>query len=306
MRPDARIALAVLMLVHLAAAGANFLSPYDPAEQHRQYPWTPPTPLRFENGRLLAANEEVRFLVRDKGRLRLFGVQDPGRIFLLGTDGLGRDQYSRLLHGARISLFSGLCAAMLAAFLGGLLGAIAGYCGSWLDHAIMRTAELFLSLPWMYLLLAARAFFPLETDPRALFFTLIAILGLIGWARPARLTRGIVMSAKRRDYVLAGRGFGASGAWLLRCHILPEAFPTLLVFLGLAIPQYVLAEATLSFLGLGAGGTTPSWGLILADLGRLEAMTAYWWLSLPAIGFACVFLCYHVVAESLQGEQTSR
>jgi peptide/nickel transport system permease protein len=266
-----RAALTVLVLVHLAAAGADFLAPYDPAQQHRDHPWAP-----------------------------------PGKTFLLGTDGLGRDQYSRLLHGARISLFSGVCAALLAAILGGLLGAVAGYCGTWVDQLTMRAADLFLSLPWMYLLLAVRAFFPLETDPRTLFFTVIAILGLIGWARPARLTRGIVMSAKQRDYVLAARGFGASTAWLLGRHILPEAFPTLLVYVSLAIPQYVLAEATLSFLGLGAGATTPSWGLLLAELARLEAMTSYWWLSLPAIAFGCVFLCYHFISEGLQGEQALR
>lgn len=300
MRAPVRIAVTVLALVHLAAAGAGFLAPYDPSEQHRDYPWMPPTPLRIDNGRLVADGREVRFLVREGGRLRLLGVPEPGKIFLLGTDGLGRDQYSRLLYGARISLFSGLSAALLAALAGGLLGAIAGYYGRWADQLVMRAAELFLSLPWMYLLLAARAFFPLETDPRTLLFTIIAILGLIGWARPARLTRGIVMSAKRRDYVLASRGFGASSAWVLRQHILPEALPTLLVFLGLAIPQFVLAEATLSFLGLGAGASVPSWGLLLAELGRLEAMTAYWWLTLPAIAFACVFLCYHVIGEALQ------
>jgi peptide/nickel transport system permease protein len=306
MSRTARISLAVLVLVHLAAAGANFLAPYDPSEQHREHPWASPARLHLSSSGLFSDGEQVRFLITKNGCLRLFGVRDPGRIFLLGTDGLGRDQYSRLLHGARISLFSGLCAALLAAFAGGLTGAIAGYFGSWPDRMIMRAAELFLSLPWMYLLLAVRAFFPLETDPRTLFLTIIALLGLLGWARPARLTRGIVMSAKQRDYVLASSGFGGSTAWVLRRHILPEALPTLLVYLGLAIPQYVLAEATLSFLGLGAGETMPSWGLLLAELGRLEAMTTYWWLSLPAVAFACVFLCYHRLVEGLQDRQTAR
>lgn len=298
----ARTALAVLALVHLAALGADFLAPYDAARQHREYPWSPPTPVRFENGQLMAGGHELRFFVRERGSLRLFGAANAGEVFLLGTDGLGRDQLSRLLHGARISLFSGVIAAALSACLGGLLGALAGYFGGLADQVIMRATDLFLTLPWMYLLLAARAFFPLEADPQWLLFTMISILGLIGWARPARLTRGIVAGAKQRDYVLASRGFGASHFSVLRKHILPEAYPTLLVFAGLAIPQYVLAEATLSFLGLGAGGSVASWGLLLAELGRLEALTTYWWLSLPAFAFALIFFCYHVIGESLRRE----
>jgi peptide/nickel transport system permease protein len=227
----------------------------------------------------------------------LFTVDEPGRIFLLGTDGLGRDQFSRLVYGARISLFSGVGAASVSALLGFCLGALAGFHGGWTDRILMRLAELFLALPWMYLLLAARAFFPLNADPRLVFAVLLAMLGVVGWARPARLVRGIVWSVKEREYVLAARGFGASPLYLIRRHIAPEAMPALLTYLGLAIPQYVLAETTLSFLGLGFSGSIPSWGSLIAALASLEVLQNYWWMALPAAALALVFACYHHLAR---------
>lgn len=310
MKPALAASLLALLLLHVLAALASFVAPYDPARQHREYPWTSPTPLSVAGFRLMVrgpastdsqATYPVRFLYRDTDGLHLFGVDEPGKMFPLGTDGLGRDQFSRLLHGARVSLFSGLIAALFSAVAGACLGAVAGFYGGRTDGLIMRLAELFLALPWMYLLLAARAFFPLDADPRAVFLTLLALLGLIGWARPARLVRGIVLTAKEREFVLAARGFGASDAYLIWHHILPEAIPALATYLSLVIPQYVLAEATLSFLGLGFSGATPSWGSLLAALTQLEVLDNYWWMMLPAVAFAGVFACYNGIASSLKG-----
>jgi peptide/nickel transport system permease protein len=152
-------------------------------------------------------------------RRHLAGVELPGRLYLLGTDGLGRDQFSRLLYGGRISLFSGLLAAALSLGLGLALGALAGYYGGWLDEVIMRGAELILALPWLYCLLALRAFLPLSISPDQIMLLLILVMGLRGWARPARLIRGMVLSEKERGYALAARGFGASGLRLLVRHM---------------------------------------------------------------------------------------
>jgi peptide/nickel transport system permease protein len=155
------------------------------------------------------------------------------------------------LHGARISLLAGPLASALAVGLGLLLGSAAGYYGRWLDELLMGFAELFLSLPWLYLLLAARAFLPLDLTPGHAFLTVIGILGVIGWARPARLVRGVVLTAKEQEYVVAARGFGASDLYLLGRHVLPQTRGVLFTQASLLIPRYIMAEVTLSFLGLG-------------------------------------------------------
>lgn len=263
-----KAAAAFLIVAHLLAAGAGWVSAYDPAEQHREQAW-----------------------------------DAPSERFPLGTDGLGRDQWSRLVHGARISLFSGLAAGVLSAGLGLLLGGWAGLSGGRVDRLLTRLMELFLALPWMYLLLAARAFFPLETNARVVFVSLLLLLGAIGWARPARLVRGIVLSAKERESVLAARGFGARKGYLLRRHILPEVLPVLATYLSLAIPQYIAAEATLSFLGLGFSGSTPSWGSLVGAMGSLEVLSEAWWMVAPAVALALVLGCYSIVSSALAGTE---
>ncbi len=217
----------------------------------------------------------------------------PGKIFLAGTDAYGRDQFSRFLYGGRISLFAGLMATVISLSLGTLLGGIAGFYGCWVDELIMRTAEIFLAVPWLYLLFAVRAFLPLEITPNAIFLLLITVMGAIGWARPARLIRGVVLSAKERDYVLAAKGFGASDIYLMRRHVLPQAFSVALTQAALLIPRYVLAEVVLSFFGLGVSEPAPSWGNLLANLRQYDVLESYWWMFLPALALIPVFLAYY-------------
>src|SRR5882724_2379461 len=150
--------------------------------------------------------------------------------------------------------------AALTLVIGAGIGAAAGYYGGWRADLLMRLAELFLALPWLYLLFAIRAFLPLALNPLQAFFLIVAVIAAVGWARPARLVRGIVLSAKERDFVRAARGFGASDLYLLRRHIFPETSSVLLTQAAILIPQYVLAEMTLSFLGLGVREPVPSWG----------------------------------------------
>jgi peptide/nickel transport system permease protein len=271
------ICIGVLAAVHLLALFAEWVAPYGPGEQHREHAWAAP----------------ALFFHRGEAGAHLERVKEPGKIFLLGTDGLGRDQFSRLVYGARVSLLFGLGAAGVAALLGLLVGGAAGYFGGWVDRVAMRVAELFLALPWMYLLLAARAFFPLETDDRLVAGAMMLLLGAVGWARPGRLVRGIVMTAKEREYVLAAKGFGAGPWYLLRRHVLPEAYPAVVTYAGLAIPQYILAEATLQFLGLGVSGSAPSWGTLIAGLAQLEVVGGYWWMWIPAGVLVVVCGCYN-------------
>ena len=191
---------AALAGAHLVAILAGFVAPYSPQQQHREYPWAPPARWSLQGFGLVAvqsnadgteSSHALLWWHRSPDGWKLFGTEEPGKVFLMGTDGLGRDQFSRLVHGARLSLFTGLIAALLAAVSGTCLGMLAGYFGAGVDTAIMRTADLFLALPWMFLLMAARAFFPLSASGVTVSLAMIAILGVVGWARPARLVRHI-------------------------------------------------------------------------------------------------------------------
>ena len=316
--------LVVLGLLHAAGVFAGFLAPHDPEVQNRAFPLAPPARLHVvdSHGRLhirpfvyalrdagfgATYTEDttrpypIRFfaLERSSGRRHLFGVDAPGTLFLFGTDELGRDQLSRLLFGARISLFSGLLATVLALGGGLVLGTIAGYCGGWPDDVVMRFSELILALPWLYCLLALRAFLPLHISPGETFLLVVLVIGTRGWARPARLIRGVVLSARERDHVLAARGFGASAPYLLRRHVLPQTAGVLLTQAALLVPQYVLAEVTLSFLGLGVSEPVPTWGNMLAGLQHYHVLASAWWMCLPALALIPLFLAYNSLAEAL-------
>ncbi len=325
-------AAAFLVAVHALIFLAGPLSPYDPKTQHRDTPWAPPTRIHFfdEGGRFhlrpfvhpLAADPDapggyveqrdravpIRFFVRGEpyrlfglltAERRLFGVEPPARIFLLGTDGFGRDQLTRLLHGGRVSLLAGLLATAVALVLGMLLGSLSGFYGGRVDAALMRMTELVMVLPWLYLLLAVRAFLPLELAPLRAFLLVVGVIGLIGWAPPARLFRGVVLSAREREYVRAARGFGAGDGYLLVRHILPQIRGLALTQAAILIPRYILAEVTLSFLGLGIGEPVPSWGNLLGELQQYSVLASYWWMGSPAVSLIAVFLLYQAVASRL-------
>jgi peptide/nickel transport system permease protein len=232
-------------------------------------------------------------------RLHLFGAAGA-RIHLLGTDAYGRDQLSRILYGGQVSLLAGLLGAGVTLFLGALIGMAAGYFGGWRDELLMRIAELFLALPWLYLLFALRAFLPLTVSPIEAFLLVVVVIGMVGWARPSRLVRGVVLSVKERDYVRAARGFGASDIYLLRRHIFPETASVLLTQAAILVPQFVLAEMTLSFLGLGVPEPMSSWGNLLATLQQYSVLVSYWWMYLPALAIVPFILGYLGLASALQ------
>jgi peptide/nickel transport system permease protein len=225
-------------------------------------------------------------------------------LFLFGSDQFGRDVFSRLLFGGQISLVAGLMAAALALTLGLGLGGLAGFYGGWTDDAIMRTAELVLALPWLYLLFAIRSVLPLHLDPVRAFLLIVAVIGIVGWARPARLIRGLVLSATRREHVVAARAFGATDAYLLRRHVLPQTAGLVLTQLAVLVPQYILAEVTLSFFGLGVGEPVPSWGTMLAAAQRYDVLTSYWWMLLPGVALTPVFLLYYALANALHQQMS--
>jgi len=335
MRASPRLWLPALCLgtVHVVVLLAAFFAPYDYSEQDRSLPFAPPTRIHFvdaqdrfhfqpfvyrrvEHAGQFRGYEEVtetRYPIRfffhgaayRLGSLlssdrHLFGVEMPARISLMGTDAYGRDVFSRLLYGGQISLFAGLLATTLSLLAGTSLGIMAGFYGTWLDAAIMRLAELFLALPWLYLLFAIRAFLPLHISPAQAFLLVIAVIGLVGWARPARLVRGVALSARERAYVRAARGFGASDLYLLRRHILPQTQGVIFTQAALLIPQYVLAEVTLSFLGLGIGEPVPSWGSMLASLQQYHVLVGCWWMFFPGLMLIPIFMSYGQLSDVLQ------
>ncbi len=214
---------------------------------------------------------------------RAIPFHPPDGTHWLGTDGFGRDVLTRLVAGTRASLAAGLLATALALAVATALGALAGYYPGWRDEFAMRLAELFQSLPWLYLVLGIRSVLPLSLPPSLALLGIALVSGLTGWTRPARLVRGVVLSARTRDYVLAARAFGAGDLYLLRRHILPETFPVLAVQASVLLPRFILAEVTLSFLGLGIGEPAPSLGGMLSALRDLSVLSTYPWMLSPAV-----------------------
>jgi peptide/nickel transport system permease protein len=187
------------------------------------------------------------------------------RVYLLGTDTLGRDRFSRLLIASRFSLVVGPTGTLLACALGIFLGCLAGYSGRTADAALMRVADTMLALPALVVILAARAAFPLELPTRRAALLLVTIFALVGWAEMARVTRGLVLALRRREFVLAALSLGLSEVRVLFRHILPNAARPLVVQATLILPSFLLAETALSFLGVGLQEPEPSWGNMLAE-----------------------------------------
>ena len=322
----------LLALLHGLVVAAGFFAPYDPVEQDRERPYLPPMRIHWmdAHGHLhlrpffyplklrersfdqyeestagtvpllfFRSGASYRLLGFIPARLHLFGATGA-RIYLLGSDAYGRDQLSRILYGGQVSLLAGLLGAGVTLLLGALIGMAAGYYGGWRDELLMRVAELFLALPWLYLLFALRAFLPLTVSPLGAFLLVVVVIGMVGWARPARLVRGVVLSVKERDFVRAARGFGASDIYLLRRHILPETASVLLTQAAILVPQFILAEMTLSFLGLGVPEPMPSWGNLLATLQQYNVLASHWWMYLPALAIVPFFLGYLSLASALQ------
>lgn len=325
-----RVPICWLAALHFVVIGAEFFAPYEHTSQLRREPFVPPTKLHFIHPhgavawrpficrsmpdpaafgsyvedcsqifpiRLFVSGDAYRMAGFIPWNRRLFGVEQPATIHLMGTDTYGRDILSRFLHGGRISLFAGLFACGIAMGLGVLLGTIAGFYGGWKDDAITGLSEVFLSLPWLFLLLAVRASLPLQMPPYQSFVLICGLVGVVGWARPARLVRGVVLSAKERGYVQAARGFSATDLHVLLWHILPETTSVVRTHAALLIPRYILAEVTLSFFGLGVSEPMASWGALLAAM-HYSALQSHWWIVLPVLPLSATFSAYMLLARA--------
>jgi peptide/nickel transport system permease protein len=282
-----------LVLIVLAAACAPWLSTGEISQQHPDLALAPPSLSRLK----LVERLPPTYRTQDQPvpRLwcsgRLVRSADPAHpLLLLGSDSLGRDQWTRLLHGARLSL--GLAAAGLAGalLLGVLAGLVAGASGGWVDASLMRIADLCIAWPALYVVLVLRAALPLSLPFTTLFLLMAGVLALAGWPVVARGVRAVVASERTRDHVLAARAAGASHGWILRRHLLPAATPVLITQALLLVPGFILAEATLSFIGLGFSEPTPSWGAMLREAANPFTLRHAPWLLAPALAIAAVTL----------------
>ena len=218
----------------------------------------------------------------------------PSTRFPLGSDDLGRDRFTRLLYGTRLSLVLAPAAAVLTCLGAAVLGGAAGLAGGLLETVILGAADLFLSLPWLFLLVAVRACLPLNVSPRVSATITFLLLGALRWAGPARIVRSAVTRLRDSEFMLFARASGCSPARMLWAHLLPNLLPILLAQFWVAVPVYILAEATLGMLGLGVAEPLPSLGGILRELENGGILSQPWVLA-PAILLAAVVGSFQLV-----------
>lgn len=220
-------------------------------------------------------------------------LEPPSRDHLLGTDGLGRDVFSRMLHGARVSLAVGFVSVGIATVIGLLLGSLAGYHGGVVDAAIMRLVDLMLVFPRFFLLLAVLAFL------RPSIWTIMIVIGATGWMGVTRLVRAEFLTLKEREFVVWSQSIGASGFRIVWRHILPNAMAPVLVAMTLGVPAAILTESGLSFLGLGVQPPFATWGNILNE-GK-DTIEIAWWMSVyPGLAILVTVLSYNLLGEGIR------
>lgn len=222
-------------------------------------------------------------------------LEGPSRAHWLGTDAQGRDVWARLVYGARVSLLVGIASQGIALLIGVALGLIAGYRGKWTDDVVMRLADVTLAFPSLLLLIAmAAAFEPSLT-------VVCVVIGVVGWAGMARLVRGQVLVVRELEYVQAMRAIGARDTRILVRHVLPNVIAPVVIAATLGIAGAIMAEAALSFLGLGVQPPTPSWGAMIADGRDLSQLRNAPWTSLaPGIAIGCAVLGFNLLGDALR------
>jgi peptide/nickel transport system permease protein len=302
-RPAPAVAFALLAAFVLVAP---YLAPYDPGRQFPGYQFAPPMRPHLVDDRgawhqpfahpLRVVDPIERRYAEDRARRVTMapGGQDPW--FLLGSDALGRDVLSRVLVGARLSLGVALLSTILALALGAAVGAAAGYAQGWVDSTLMRVADLVVVLPGIYVVLALRGVLPLVLTKTQVFAALVAVLGFVGWPSAARGVRGIVLVEGRSEYAEAARALGAGWWRVIARHLLPATRGFLAVQATVLVPAFIMAEATLSFVGLGFAPPTPSWGAMLREASAVNTFADAPWLLAPAAAIVLTVFVVHRAA----------
>jgi peptide/nickel transport system permease protein len=308
----------LVALAAAAALAAPFVAPHQTDTRFARLLNAPPTipHLRDDNGawhgpfihpwrtvnqleQLYEQDRSARVPLKWFANGHLVVSSDDGRapLLLLGTDSFGRDVFSRLMAGARVSLGLAVTAAIGALVIGATLGGIAGYAGGTLDDLLMRTSDFVMVLPAMYVALALRAVLPLVLPARTVFVLLAAIFAIVGAPFIARGVRAIVRTERRLDYAAAAQSLGASAWRVLTRHLLPAARGFMIVEITMLIPAFIIAEATLSFVGLGFPDPTASWGTMLHDAASVRTFADFPWLLSPAAAIFVVVLGINLVFQ---------
>ena len=330
--PPAAYSLVFLLFLYFIALFADFIAPYPYDVQFRHYPYSPPTPIHFfdEKGnfhlrpfvyghRLVDPVEKeytvdyskkypIYLFVRGephylfgfiKTDIHLFGTKD-GHIFLFGTDRLGRDIFSRLVYGTRISLTIGLIGVFISFSIGLLVGSVAGYFGGPVDSVIMRLIEILMAFPAFYLMLALRSMFPVNMPSVLVFVVIVVILSLIGWAGLSRVIRGMVLSIRENDFVRAARVLGGSHLYVILRHVIPNTLSYVIIAATLSVPGYILGEAALSLIGLGIQEPFPSWGNMLSEAENVHVLSAHPWVLVSGVAISLVIIAFNLLGDGLR------
>ncbi len=321
----------VLIILHLFAIFADFFAPYSEINSDRRRSYHPPTKVhlispegkltrpfiyRYDRVDTLRNRYEedesemfpIRFFVRgDKYKilgfetnLRLIGVDSPARLYLMGADRYGRDIFSRLAYGGRRSLFIGIIGLVVSLSIGLIYGGVSGYFGGWVDNLMMRIAEVVISIPSFYLLLALSAVLPANMPSDQRFMMITFILAFIGWAGLARVIRGMVLSIAKTEFVAGAEAIGCSQPRVIIRHILPNTFSYVIVSATLSIPGFILSESGLSVIGVGIQHPLASWGNMLSEALNLVSLTRYPWLLIPGFFIFITVLSYSFFGDGVR------